>query len=101
MVPTERQRYNYAAHKRNKAGSPNINIDGDNPENFPDTVDIEIPVASMRLFITTKHLMSMASKHVRLLHADATYKLVLLGYPVYYLESKRGKFFFASDNQNE
>ena len=36
----------------------------------------------MRLFISSKHLLSIASKHLKVLHADATYKLTLLGYPV-------------------
>ena len=43
---------------------------------------MDIPVASMRVFISTRHLLSLASKYVRILQADATYKLLWLGFPV-------------------
>ena len=60
-----------------------INIDGDDPENYPEAIcDVENPIRSMRIFITTKHLMKLASQHCSLLQADATYKLTWLGYPV-------------------
>ena len=60
-----------------------INIDGEDPENYPDNIRVvENPVKSMRLFITTKHLMKLASQHCSLIQADATYKLVWIGYPV-------------------
>ena len=32
--------------------------------------------------MSSKHLLHLASKHCKLLQADATYKLVWLGYPV-------------------
>jgi hypothetical protein len=60
-----------------------INIDGDDPDNFPESVsNIENPVRSMRLFISTKHLLSLASEHTKTIQADATYKLVWLSFPV-------------------
>ena len=53
-----------------------VNIDGDEPDNFPDEIaQISNSNESMRIFISTKHLLSLSSKHVKLLHADATYKL--------------------------
>lgn len=36
----------------------------------------------MRFFLSTKHLLHLASQHCSLLQADATYKLVWLGFPV-------------------
>ncbi len=59
-----------------------INIDGDDAENFPPTLDIPNPECSMRLFISTKHLLLIASKYPKDIQADATYKLIWLGFPV-------------------
>jgi hypothetical protein len=59
-----------------------INIDGDDQENFPEIGCFANPVASMRLFISTRHLLSLASQHLRVLQVDATYKLLWLGFPV-------------------
>ena len=37
---------------------------------------------SFRLFVTSKFLLTLASKHLKVLQADATYKLLWLGFPV-------------------
>lgn len=60
-----------------------INIDDDEPENFPQEFEnVHNPVLSTRFFIATVQLLKLASKHCAILHADATYKLNWLGYPV-------------------
>ncbi len=60
-----------------------INIDDEDVENFPESLSsISIPERHLRLFISSKHLLSIASQHLKVLHADATYKLTWLGYPV-------------------
>ncbi len=59
-----------------------INIDGDDPESFPESMNIMNPKKSSRVFVSTKNLLEMASKHTLVLQADATYKLLWMGYPV-------------------
>lgn len=60
-----------------------INIDDDEPENFPREIEtVDNPILSPRFFISTVNLLRLASKHCAILHADATYKLNWLGYPV-------------------
>ena len=54
-----------------------------NPKNYPEGLNtIENPEYSVRLFITSKHLLKLASEHCKLLQVDAIYKLLWLGYPV-------------------
>jgi hypothetical protein len=110
-VPTQKQLYNYISAEKRKKGptqmnfdalsdwcrdhyeipveedevfvaSYQVNIDGDEPENWPEDVEIENPEESMRLFLTSKSLLRLASEHCKVLQADATYKLLWLGYPV-------------------
>ena len=76
-----------------------INIDGDDAENFPDSVaTVENPITSMRLFISTRHLISLASTYRQLassLQADATYKLVWLKINKNYCNSSSKYFYFS------
>ena len=59
-----------------------INIDGDDPENFPEECSsINNPDKSFRLFITTRHLICLASE-IKTIQADATYKLLWHNFPV-------------------